>query len=83
VAKLIYSALTSLDHYVADEKGNFDWAAPDAEVHTFVNDLMRPVGTATVLNTCATGRFPDGVGHPTVWGVATAVAVAAMATIGR
>jgi dihydrofolate reductase len=45
VAKLIYSMLTSLDHYVADENGNFDWAAPDAEVHSFVNDLMRPIGT--------------------------------------
>ena len=38
MAKLIYSALTSLDLYVADKNGNFDWAAPDAEVHTFVND---------------------------------------------
>jgi dihydrofolate reductase len=45
VAKLIYSAITSLDGYVADEDGNFDWAAPDEEVHTFVNDLERPVGT--------------------------------------
>src|SRR5947207_15324799 len=45
VAKLIYSALTSLDLYVADEAGNFDWAAPDEEVHRFVNDLERPVGT--------------------------------------
>jgi dihydrofolate reductase len=45
VAKLIYSALTSLDGYVADEDGNFDWAAPDEEVHRFVNDLERPVGT--------------------------------------
>jgi dihydrofolate reductase len=45
MAKLIYSAITSLDGYVADEKGNFDWAAPDEEVHTFVNDLERPVGT--------------------------------------
>src|SRR5437762_11086934 len=35
----------SLDGYVADEKGRFDWAAPDEEVHTFVNDLERPVGT--------------------------------------
>jgi dihydrofolate reductase len=43
--KLIYSAITSLDGYVADEDGNFDWAAPDEEVHTFVNDLERPVGT--------------------------------------
>jgi dihydrofolate reductase len=45
VAKLIYSALASLDGYVADEHGRFDWAAPDAEVHAFVNDLERPVGT--------------------------------------
>ena len=45
MAKLIYSAITSLDGYVADEDGSFDWAAPDEEVHTFVNDLERPVGT--------------------------------------
>jgi dihydrofolate reductase len=45
MAKLIYSAMTSLDGYVADKDGNFDWAAPDEEVHTFVNDLERPVGT--------------------------------------
>src|SRR5438270_6519715 len=45
VAKLIYSAIASLDGYVADEDGNFDWAGPDEEVHRFVNDLERPVGT--------------------------------------
>src|SRR6202049_2845773 len=45
MAKLIYSAITSLDGYVADEGGSFDWAAPDEEVHTFANDLERPVGT--------------------------------------
>ena len=45
MAKLIYSAITSLDGYVADENGNFDWAAPDEEMHAFVNDLERPVGT--------------------------------------
>ena len=45
MARLIYSAITSLDGYVADEDGNFDWSAPDEEVHTFVNDLERPVGT--------------------------------------
>jgi dihydrofolate reductase len=45
MAKLIYSAITSLDGYVADVEGNFDWAAPDEEVHSFVNDLERPVGT--------------------------------------
>jgi dihydrofolate reductase len=45
VAKLIYSAIMSIDGYVADEQGNFDWAAPDQEVHTFINDLERSVGT--------------------------------------
>jgi dihydrofolate reductase len=45
MAKMIYSAITSLDGYVADEDGNFDWAEPDEEMHTFVNELERPVGT--------------------------------------
>jgi dihydrofolate reductase len=45
MAKLIYSAITSLDGYVADEDGNFEWAVPDEEVHTFINDLERPIGT--------------------------------------
>jgi len=45
MAKLIYSAIMSLDGYIADEDGNFDWAAPDEEVHAFVNDLERPIGT--------------------------------------
>jgi dihydrofolate reductase len=45
VAKLIYSAIASLDGYVADEDGRFDWAEPDEEVHRFVNELERPVGT--------------------------------------
>ena len=45
MAKLIYSALTSLDGYIEDAGGTFDWAAPDEEVHAFVNDLERPVGT--------------------------------------
>jgi dihydrofolate reductase len=45
MARLIYSAITSLDGYVADEHGNFDWAEPDDEVHAFVNDCERSVGT--------------------------------------
>jgi dihydrofolate reductase len=45
VSKLIYSAITSLDGYIADEDGTFDWAMPDAEVHTFINELTRPIGT--------------------------------------
>jgi dihydrofolate reductase len=45
MAKLIYSAIASLDGYVADADGTFDWAAPGEEVHAFVNDLERPIGT--------------------------------------
>jgi dihydrofolate reductase len=45
VARLIYTAITSLDGYVNDQDGNFDWAEPSDEVHAFVNDLERPVGT--------------------------------------
>jgi dihydrofolate reductase len=45
MAKLIYSMITSLDGYVADEDGKFDWAAPDEDVHLFVNELERSVGT--------------------------------------
>ena len=45
MAKLIYLTITSLDGYVADEDGKFDWGEPDEEVHTFINDLARPVGT--------------------------------------
>ena len=45
MARLIYSAITSLDGYVEDADGNFDWAAPDEELHAFVNELERPTGT--------------------------------------
>jgi len=45
MGRLVYSAITSLDGYVADEEGRFDWAAPDEEVHRFVNDQERAVGT--------------------------------------
>jgi dihydrofolate reductase len=45
MARLIYSAIASLDGYVADEDGRFDWSAPDEEVHAFVNDGERPIGT--------------------------------------
>lgn len=45
MAKLIYSAIASLNGYVEDQEGRFDWAAPDDEVHAFVNDLERPIGT--------------------------------------
>jgi dihydrofolate reductase len=45
VGKLIYSAIASLDGYIEDADGNFDWAEPDEEVHAFVNDLERSAGT--------------------------------------
>ena len=45
MAKLIYSAITSLDGYVEDTDGKFEWAAPDEEVHAFVNELERPIAT--------------------------------------
>jgi dihydrofolate reductase len=44
MAKLIYSVLGSLDGYFEDADGRFDWAAPDEDVHAFVNDLERPIG---------------------------------------
>ncbi|MGO4383141.1 dihydrofolate reductase family protein [Specibacter sp. RAF43] len=45
MAKLIYAAITSLDGYVADADGSFDWGVPDEEVHAFINDLERRIGT--------------------------------------
>ncbi len=43
--QLIYSMIVSLDGYVADRDGNFDWAEPDEEAHAFINELEKPVGT--------------------------------------
>ena len=45
MAKLIYTAITSLDGYIEDEHGSFEWSAPDEDVHAFVNDLERRIGT--------------------------------------
>ena len=45
MAKLVYSAIASLDGYVADGDGDFGWAVPDEEVHAFINALQRPIGT--------------------------------------
>jgi dihydrofolate reductase len=45
MAKLVYFAIGSLDGYVEDAAGKFDWAAPDEEVHAFANELARPIGT--------------------------------------
>lgn len=45
MARLIYTVITSLDGFVADAEGGFDWAVPDEEVHRFLNELERPIGT--------------------------------------
>jgi dihydrofolate reductase len=45
VGKLVYTAITSLDGFIEDPEGRFDWAVPDHEVHAYVNDLERPIGT--------------------------------------
>jgi dihydrofolate reductase len=45
MAHLIYSAISSLDGYIEDREGRFDWAAPDEEVHKFINNLERSAGT--------------------------------------
>ena len=45
MGKLIYAAIASLDGYVEDEEGSFDWSTPDEELHAFVNDLERPIAT--------------------------------------
>jgi dihydrofolate reductase len=70
VAKLIYSTITSLDGFVADADGDFDWAAPDEAVHGFVNDLEREVGTYLygrrmyeVMNVWQTMDGESGVTH--------------------
>jgi hypothetical protein len=45
MAKLLYVMNASLDGYIADEDGKFDWGAPGEEYYSFINDLLRPVGT--------------------------------------
>lgn len=45
MARLIYSAIASLDGYTEDREGNFDWSAPDEEMHSFINELERTAGT--------------------------------------
>jgi dihydrofolate reductase len=45
VGELVYMTIQSLDGYIADEQGDFAWAAPGEQVHAFINDLARPIGT--------------------------------------
>ena len=48
MGKLIYLSTTSLDGYVADKNGDFEWAMPSEEVHAFINDIVRNVGTSLI-----------------------------------
>lgn len=70
MAKLIYSAIASLDGYIEDEQGKFDWAEPDEEVHAFANELERRVGThlfgRRMYETMAVWETLGGAGLPTV-----------------
>jgi len=58
MAKLLYSAITSLDAYVADEAGTFDWSVPDDEVHAYINDVIGPSARTCTGGACtrATAR---------------------------
>lgn len=71
MAKLIYLAITSLDGYVEDTDGKFGWAAPDEEVHAFVNDLERPIAThlygRRMYDTMAFWETADGREEPAVF----------------
>lgn len=69
MAKLIYDAVTSLDGYVADEAGNFDWTAPDEEVLAFINDRERRIGTylfgRKMYETMADWETPESIPNKT------------------
>ena len=87
MGRLVYTAIASLDGYVADERGTFDWCAPDAEVHAFVNDLERPIGThlygrrmyevLSVWETMDTGPEQDAVirDYAQIWRAADKIVV--------
>lgn len=85
MARLIYSYIASLDGFITDENGGFDWAAPDAEVHAFVNELERPVGsylygrrmyeTMAVWETDPTlaGLSPESADFAAIWKAASKI----------
>ena len=68
-AKLLYIAIASLDGYVADESGTWDWSAPDEEVHAFVNDVTRAAGThlygRRIYDVLVAWERPDELGEVT------------------
>jgi dihydrofolate reductase len=70
MGRLVYSQICSLDGYIADADGKFDWAEPDEEVHAFVNDLERPVGTSLygrrMYETLAVWQSIGGADQPEV-----------------
>lgn len=63
MAKLIYMTPTSLDGYIADESGSFEWSGPDEECFAFITDLLRPIGTylygRKMYQTMAVWQTPD------------------------
>jgi hypothetical protein len=61
MAKLTYAAIASLDGYVEDEEGRFDWAVPDEEGHAFVNDLEPPLGASSARTRTEREFDPDAV----------------------
>lgn len=82
MAKLIYSVITSFDGYIADAQGNFDWAAPDEEVHGFINEQERPIGTylygrrmyeTMVYWETATGHIGASADYAPIWRAADKV----------
>jgi dihydrofolate reductase len=70
MARLRYAVICSLDGYTADADGRFDWAEPDPEMHAFVNELERPVGTylfgRRMYETLAVWQTIGGPEHPAV-----------------
>jgi dihydrofolate reductase len=70
MGRLQYAVICSLDGYTADADGAFDWATPDEEVHAFVNDLERPLGTylfgRRMYEALAVWQTIGGPGHPAV-----------------
>jgi hypothetical protein len=67
MAKLVYSAITSLDGYIADKDGKVDWAVPDEEVLAFINDLERSRPRRPRLQGRFGRRVPVGSSHPSWW----------------
>ena len=72
MGKLIYTGLGSVDGYFEDADGGFDWAEPDEDVHAFVNDLERPIGTylygRRMYETMVYWETVDTAGQPAVYG---------------